>query len=290
MDRRYPALLCLFGLLSVVLSTEIDLTVDIPAGRQECFWQEIPASTTCEVDYQVIDGGDMDISVYVAGPEGRVIYMDQRKTENVIRFTAEGKGDYKICFDNSFSTFSNKVVFFEMFIEDDRGEGSIFVSFFLNSVNIYSNCKTFTAEGKGDYKICFDNSFSTFSNKVVFFEMFIEDDRGEGDDDDDEEHKLAMKEDYKGMESQLDMTVEQFLGILDRSKKNLERSVQVQTLIRMHEAKDRNTQEANFFRVNFFSCFQLAVMMVVGLGQVIMIRGLFQDRRSVSGAALKART
>ena len=67
----------------------------------------------------------------------------------------------------------------------------------------------FTSEGKGDYKICFDNSFSTFSNKVVFFEIFIED--GQSDDDDDEDHKLAMREDYKAMESQLDMTVEQFL-------------------------------------------------------------------------------
>ncbi|GFR60962.1 transmembrane emp24 domain-containing protein 1-like [Elysia marginata] len=145
-----------------------------------------------------------------------------------------------------------------------------------------------TSEGKGDYRICFDNSFSTFSNKVVFFEIFIED--GRNDDDEDEEHKLAMQEDYKAMETQLDMTVEQFLGILDRSKKNLERSVQVQTLIRIHEAKDRNTQEANFWRVNFFSCFQLAVMMVVGLGQVIMIRSLFQDKRPVSGSSLKART
>lgn len=175
----------------------------------------------------------MDISVYVSGPDERILFMEQRKTENVIKFKSERKGDYKVCFDNSFSTFSNKVVFFEIFIEDGRDSD---------------------------------------------------------DEDEDSEHRLAMREDYKAMESQLDMTVDQFLGILDRSKKNLERSVQVQTLIRMHEAKDRNTQEANFFRVNFFSCFQLAVMMVVGLGQVLMIRSLFQERRSGAGSAVKART
>lgn len=218
---------------TLLLCSDIDLTVDIPAGRQECFWQELPESTNCEIDYQVIDGGDMDISVYVSGPDERILFMEQRKTENVIKFKSERKGDYKVCFDNSFSTFSNKVVFFEIFIEDGRDSD---------------------------------------------------------DEDEDSEHRLAMREDYKAMESQLDMTVDQFLGILDRSKKNLERSVQVQTLIRMHEAKDRNTQEANFFRVNFFSCFQLAVMMVVGLGQVLMIRSLFQERRSGAGSAVKART
>ncbi|GFO01345.1 transmembrane emp24 domain-containing protein 5 [Plakobranchus ocellatus] len=226
-------LVLMFCFCSVALCSEIDLTIDIPAGRQECFWQDVPASTSVEVDYQVIDGGDLDISVLVSSPNnGRILHIEQKKTENVIRFNSEMAGDYKICFDNTFSTFSNKVVYFEIFVED----------------------------GKDD------------------------------DDDDDEEHKLAIKTDYKSMERQLDMTVEQFLGILDRSKKNLERSVQVQTLIRIHEAKDRNTQEANFYRVNFFSCFQLVVMVVVSLCQVFMIRSLFQDRRTVSGSSFKART
>lgn len=70
----------------------------------------------------------------------------------------------------------------------------------------------------------------------------------------------------------------------------MENSVQVQTLIRVHEAKDRNVQEANFFLVNLFSYLQLALMIAVGLVQVYMIRNLFFDKQPVSGTSLKART
>ena len=53
MDRCFPYCLVLFCIFSQALCSEIDLTVDIPAGRQECFFQELPAATVCEIDYQV---------------------------------------------------------------------------------------------------------------------------------------------------------------------------------------------------------------------------------------------
>ncbi|KAH9510395.1 Transmembrane emp24 domain-containing protein 5 [Bulinus truncatus] len=211
-------------------STEIDLTIDIIAGRQECFFQTVPANTNVEVDYQVIDGGDLDIDLLISGPDNRVYHLDQRKTENTVKFLSSQEGDYRVCFDNSFSRFSNKLVFFEIFVEDGK------------------------------------------------------------DDDDEEEEKDKLTFEGENVQEQLDMTIEEFMGILDRSKKNLERSIQVQTLIKIHEAKDRNTQEANFFRVNFFSLFQLALMISVGLVQVIVIRSLFTYQQPVSGGALKVRT
>jgi len=42
------------------------------------------------------------------------------------RLTASETGDYSFCFDNSFSQFSRKVVFFELYVagndSDDEGE------------------------------------------------------------------------------------------------------------------------------------------------------------------------
>jgi hypothetical protein len=53
----------------------------------------------------------------------------------------------------------------------------------------------------GDHQFCLDNSFSHFSNKVVFFELFIDDNKNDEDEfslvdqeDDDYEYKL---EDFK---------------------------------------------------------------------------------------------
>ncbi len=37
----------------------------------------------------------------------------------------------------------------------------------------------------GDYRLCFDNSISRFSSKIVFFEVIIESE-GDGEDDNEE--------------------------------------------------------------------------------------------------------
>lgn len=43
---------------------------------------------------------------------------------------------------------------------------------------------------EGDYRICFDNSFSRFSEKMVFFEIIVE---GQGGD-------VAGEEEWTGLE------------------------------------------------------------------------------------------
>ena len=47
------------------------------------------------------------------------------------------------------------------------------------------------ASEEGDYRMCWDNTFSNFNSKTVFFEIIVEnddgDDGGGGDDDDDDE-------------------------------------------------------------------------------------------------------
>ena len=76
---------------------------------------------------------------------------------------------------------------------------------------------------------------------------------------------------------------------MDRMKDNLDKARNLQTVLKMFEARDRNVVESNFDRVNFLSCAQLVIMLIVGLTQVIMIRNLFNDSSRVSGK-LKTRT
>lgn len=71
-------------------------------------------------------------------------------------------------------------------------------------------------------------------------------------------------------------------------KTNLEKSQQLQNLLKNFEARDRNIQENNFTRVNLLSGFQLIVMISVGLTQVLMIRSLFSDPKSAQ--TMRART
>jgi len=70
---------------------------------------------------------------------------------------------------------------------------------------------------------------------------------------------------------------------------NLDKSRNLQTVLKMYEARDRNIVEQNFDRVNLLSCIQLAIMVTVGLVQVLLIRHLFEDKSKVKGI-MKAKT
>ncbi|KAL0164122.1 hypothetical protein M9458_039875, partial [Cirrhinus mrigala] len=62
-------------------------------------------------------------------------------------------------------------------------------------------------------------------------------------------------------------------------KSRLGKSLQIQTLLRAFEARDRNLQESNYERVNLWSCTNLLVMVVVSGVQVYLLRSLFDDKR-----------
>ncbi|KAK2500599.1 hypothetical protein MC885_019236, partial [Smutsia gigantea] len=110
----------------------------------------------------------------------------------------------------------------------------------------------------GDYMFCFDNTFSTISEKVIFFELIL-DNMGEQEQE---------QEDWK-----------KYITGTDIIKSRLSKSGHIQTLLRAFEARDRNIQESNFDRVNFWSMVNLVVMVVVSAIQVYMLKSLFEDKR-----------
>lgn len=59
----------------------------------------------------------------------------------------------------------------------------------------------------------------------------------------------------------------------------LERSMQMQTVLRAFEARDRNLQESNIDRVNFWSAVNVGVLVTVAFLQVYMLKSLFDDKR-----------
>lgn len=62
-------------------------------------------------------------------------------------------------------------------------------------------------------------------------------------------------------------------------KARLGKSLQIQTVLRAFEARDRNLQESNYERVNTWSCVNLLVMVLVSGLQVHLLRSLFDDKR-----------
>lgn len=123
----------------------------------------------------------------------------------------------------------------------------------------------------GDYMFCFDNTFSSVSEKLIFFELIL--DNMDADEDPDD-----WKEYVHGTDI-LDMKLEDIMDTINNVKARLGKSVQIQTLLRAFEARDRNLQESNFDRVNLWSVVNLIVMMLISALQVYLVRSLFEDKR-----------
>ncbi|XP_069793623.1 transmembrane emp24 domain-containing protein 5 isoform X1 [Narcine bancroftii] len=123
----------------------------------------------------------------------------------------------------------------------------------------------------GDYMFCFDNSFSSISEKIVFFELILDNMEPEGDS--------TKWNDFLPGGELLDMKLEDILETINSVKGRLSKSNQIQGLLRAYEARDRNLQEGNYDRVNFWSMVNLSVMLIVSCLQVYMLKNLFNDKK-----------
>ena len=63
---------------------------------------------------QVQSGGSFDIDYEVVGPEDRVIMTGEKERQGDFVFTAQTTGEYRVCFNNEISTFTDKMVDFEL--------------------------------------------------------------------------------------------------------------------------------------------------------------------------------
>lgn len=221
-------ILCLVPIvvqIDSVLSSEREMTISIDPGREECFYQPVKPGQVIDLEYQVIDGGqgEIDISFHLATPTGRIIVSDIKKPENSHRTEASEEGDYRMCWDNTFSHFNSKTVFFEIIVESDD------------------------------------------------------------DDDDDEKDPWDIDFEKYGVspEELYDMKIQDIQDAMMRVRSQLIKVRHIQDTLRAFEARDRNVAESNYVRVNSWSIIQICVMLLVGLIQVIMVRSLFDDKSRV---------
>ncbi|XP_058862963.1 transmembrane emp24 domain-containing protein 1-like [Acipenser ruthenus] len=195
---------------------DTEFTFILPAGRVECFYQKALKNSTIEVEYQVIAGAGMDVDFTISHPEGFRLVSDFRKSDGIHTIETMADGDYEICFDNSFSRMSEKMVFFEVITEG----------------------------------LLQDTAVEDWAQVVQPDEL-------------------------------VDFKLDDIRDSMDGVRRRLERSMQMQTMLRAFEARDRNLQEDNLFRVTFWSSLNMLVMMVVALVQVYLLRSLFNDKRKV---------
>uniref|UniRef100_A0A914X5Q0 GOLD domain-containing protein n=1 Tax=Plectus sambesii TaxID=2011161 RepID=A0A914X5Q0_9BILA len=210
--------------LSLVNASEFDFTVEVAAGKFQCYFQNIENEKfkTLEIDYQVIDGGDLNVNFMLLFG-GDILAQDKMKTDGSHRVEIKTLGDYQICFDNTFSYQTRKVVFFEIFLFDKDGN--------LDDLDVAKLA----------------NQDSTLNAQMEAFGV----------------------------------TIGEFHSTSNRIKGSLNKMEYYQALMRAWEARDRAIMSANLDRVTFWSFFNGAVLLGVGLVQVYMIRSLFEDQSKI---------
>ncbi|XP_044188437.1 transmembrane emp24 domain-containing protein 1a isoform X2 [Thunnus albacares] len=193
----------------------MEFTFLLPAGSTECFYQTTMRNDSMEVEYQVIAGSGLDVGFALISPSGYRLASDFRRSDGIHMVDPTEDGDYRLCFDNSFSKLSVKMVFFEVNINSRSSSGG------------------------------------------------------------DEWADATMTEDM------VEYKLEDIRARIDSVYKLLEKSRQVQTTLRAFEARDRYLLEDNLWRVSFWSCLNLLVMLTVAVTQIYTLQNLFQDTKRI---------
>nr|XP_057945715.1 transmembrane emp24 domain-containing protein 3 [Doryrhamphus excisus] len=118
-----------------------------------------------------------------------------------------------------------------------------------------------TTAMKGVYKVCFSNEFSTFSHKSIYLDV------RHGDED-----PLLPSMTRATALTQLESTcvsIHEILKVVAES----------QTWYRLREAHDRTRADQLLERVTFWSIGETILLFIIGIGQVMLLRSFFSDKK-----------
>ncbi|XP_038557772.1 transmembrane emp24 domain-containing protein 3 [Micropterus salmoides] len=118
-----------------------------------------------------------------------------------------------------------------------------------------------TTAMKGVYKVCFSNEFSTFTHKTVYLEFRYGD----------EEPLLQSMTGVRAL-TQLEsscVSIHEILKVVADS----------QTWYRLREAHDRTKAEHLLERVTYWSIGETVMLFVIGIGQVMLLRSFFTEKK-----------
>jgi len=85
-----------------------------------CFHEEIDKGVESTLEFQVVMGGNYDVDMELTAPNGQLLYKDVKKQYDSFTWKADVKGVYSFCFSNEFSTFTHKVVYFDLQVGEEK--------------------------------------------------------------------------------------------------------------------------------------------------------------------------
>ncbi|KAI4268605.1 MAG: hypothetical protein L6R38_007796 [Xanthoria sp. 2 TBL-2021] len=120
--------LILISLLGYVcyLSSATALTYKLHAHEFACFFAH-PQEKGLKLAFYfaVQSGGSFDVDFSVVGPNEKTILEGTKERQGDYVFTAKESGEYRFCFNNEMSTFAEKMVDFEISVENESKDAKL---------------------------------------------------------------------------------------------------------------------------------------------------------------------
>lgn len=113
-SKSFIALTIIF-IITILTTTTHSYVITIAPRSQECFIEDLNLKERLLTTYEVVSGGMLDLNIRITGPDGKIIYEQEREKEGSIQFFALTKGTYQVCFSNSMSTMTSKMLSFNIY-------------------------------------------------------------------------------------------------------------------------------------------------------------------------------
>ncbi|KAL9585135.1 MAG: hypothetical protein Q9212_001701 [Teloschistes hypoglaucus] len=102
------------------------LTYKLQPNEKTCFFSYAEQKGLKLAFYFAVQsGGSFDVDYSVVGPGDKVIMEGQKERQGDFVFTAKDQGEYRFCFDNGISTFAEKMVDFEIAVENESRDARL---------------------------------------------------------------------------------------------------------------------------------------------------------------------
>ncbi|KAJ1303815.1 hypothetical protein OPQ81_008237 [Rhizoctonia solani] len=116
--RALSAVALFAGAVASVSATA--LTTTVPPNQRLCFYADVDKEgEKIGFYFAVQSGGDFDIDFEVKDPLNEQILDGQRERQGDYIFTANRVGEYSFCFENDMSSFTEKLVDFDIMVESE---------------------------------------------------------------------------------------------------------------------------------------------------------------------------
>ncbi|RPB03556.1 hypothetical protein L873DRAFT_1800656 [Choiromyces venosus 120613-1] len=96
------------------------LTYKLAPNERQCFYSTADKKGSKVAFYFAVQsGGSFDVDYKVTGPNEKIILDGSKERQGDFVFTANEPGEYSFCFSNDMSTFAEKMVDFEIAVENE---------------------------------------------------------------------------------------------------------------------------------------------------------------------------